>query len=130
LDLLPGDAPSAGAQREGDILEDGQMRIERVALEHHGDVTPVGADIVDHAIADADLAAIGTDEAGKQVEGRRLAGTGRAEQGHELSLLDCKVQLAQGRDISEPLADLVETHRTHGLSPQLLTPPLVMPPRK
>ena len=42
------------AQRHGNVLGDRQMRIERVGLEHHGDVAPVGCQAVHRQAVDGD----------------------------------------------------------------------------
>ncbi len=39
-------------QRKGEVLEHCLVGIERVVLEHHGDVPILGIEIVDHAVAD------------------------------------------------------------------------------
>ena len=55
VDLLVGQLPHL--QREGEVLVDRLLRIERVVLEHHGDVPVLGIEVVDHAVADDDVAA-------------------------------------------------------------------------
>jgi hypothetical protein len=49
------------------------MRVERVVLEHHGDVALRGFELVDHALADADLAAGNFFQAGDHAQQRGLA---------------------------------------------------------
>ena len=44
-------------QRKADVLVDRHVRVERVGLEHHGDVAVLGIDVVDHAVAYPELAA-------------------------------------------------------------------------
>jgi hypothetical protein len=46
----------AVAQPVGHVVVDAHMRIERVVLEHHRDVALGRLDVVDDALADADLA--------------------------------------------------------------------------
>jgi hypothetical protein len=43
-------------QREGHVVAHRHVRVERVVLEHHRDVALLGRHVVDHAVADADLA--------------------------------------------------------------------------
>ena len=49
---------AADAQAVGHVVVDRHVRVERVVLEHHGDVAVLGLELVDHAVADADLAAV------------------------------------------------------------------------
>jgi hypothetical protein len=39
---------------EGQVLLDGHVRVERVVLEHHGEVPVLRRQVVDHAVADRD----------------------------------------------------------------------------
>ena len=78
-------------QREGDVLVHGHVRVERVALEHHGDVAlaRVGRCDVPPSIIDP--------AGGRRIEARQdaqrgaLAGAGRAQQHEELAGLDLEV---------------------------------------
>ena len=51
--------------------------IERVALEHHGDVAVLGRDVVDHPVADQQLAVGDGLQAGHAAQGRGLAAARR-----------------------------------------------------
>ena len=62
-------------QAEGDVVVDGQVRIERIALEDHGDVAIARGHVVDHAIADLEHALGDVLEAGDHPERCRLAAT-------------------------------------------------------
>ena len=66
------------AQREGKVLVDREMRIERVALEGHRHVAVGGIEPRCVAPADEDPTAGRLDEAGDEVERGRLAGSGWA----------------------------------------------------
>jgi hypothetical protein len=44
-------------QAIGHVLVHRHVRIERIVLEHHGDVALLGFQVIDHAIADDDLSA-------------------------------------------------------------------------
>src|SRR3546814_10793770 len=47
---------AAQPQAIGHVVVDRHVRIERVVLEHHGDVAVLGLQPVDHALGDGDLA--------------------------------------------------------------------------
>src|SRR5450756_362167 len=74
--------------REGHVVEHGHVRVERVVLEHHGDVALLRRHLVDHAPADLDLAARYLLQAGDHAQQRGLAAARRADQHAELSVLD------------------------------------------
>ena len=67
------------------------MRVERIVLEHHGDVAILGRQVVDHLAADADLAGRDVLETGQHSQQRRLAAAGRADKDDELAVLDFDV---------------------------------------
>jgi hypothetical protein len=69
------------------------VRVERVALEHHGDVAVSRRQIVHHAIADAHLATGDVLEPGDHAQRGRLAAAGWPDQADELAVLDIEVQL-------------------------------------
>ena len=54
--VLLGLGHPAALHAEGDVLPHRHGRVERVGLEHHGDVPVLRLDVVDQTIADADLA--------------------------------------------------------------------------
>ena len=64
------------------------MRVERVALEHHGDVALLGPQRVDDPAVDRDLAGGDLLEAGEHAQQRRLAAAGRADEDDELAVAD------------------------------------------
>ena len=80
-------------QREGDVLADRQRRVERVELEHHGDVALRGRQVV-HALAgDDDVARGGALEPGDHAQRRRLAAARGAEQADDLAGRDREVDV-------------------------------------
>ena len=81
----------AGPQGAGDVLEHRQMRIERVALEGHGDVAPIGRHGGDVLAADHDLAGVQHFQAGDAAQQGGLADAGRADDDEELAFLDGQV---------------------------------------
>ena len=64
---------------------DRHVRIERVVLEHHGDVAVARAHVVDDLAADLDEAAVGLLEPGDGAEQRRLPAARRADEHGELA---------------------------------------------
>ena len=47
---------AAHFQRKGDVFANREVRIQRVVLKYHRDVTLGGSDVRDHALADDDVA--------------------------------------------------------------------------
>ncbi len=74
----------------------GHVRVQRVVLEDHGHVAFEGTQVVDDPPADAHLASGRLLQAGDDVERGRLAAAGRAQQGHELAVLDAQVHVLAG----------------------------------
>ena len=90
LDPLAG--RPTGFEREGDVLEDGAVGVERVALEHHCDPPGSGRDVAVHALApDGNLPRRGPFEPRDHPQQGRFPRAGRAEQHEELSVADREV---------------------------------------
>ena len=79
---------AAHPQGEADVLVDAHVRVERVALEHHGDVAVAGVDAADRLAADDDLAGGRLLEPGDHPHRRGLAAARGAEQHQELLVGD------------------------------------------
>ena len=88
LNAPPDDAPRhlLHLQSEGNVLEDRQVRIERVALKDHRDVPISGWDMVDHMVADRDRALADLLQAGDHSKSRRLAASGRPDDDDEFAV--------------------------------------------
>lgn len=79
-------------QREGDVLGHGHMRVERVGLEHHGQLALGRRLAGDVTAVDVDGAAAGVLQPGYQPQQRGLAATRRADEDDELAILDHQVE--------------------------------------
>ena len=86
-----------GFQRKRDVAVDGQVRIERVALEDHRDPPLPRREPVDEDAADPDLAGRGLLEPGDHPENCRLAGAGGTEQHEELAVAALEVDAVHRR---------------------------------
>ncbi len=106
-----GRRPALHAQAEADIAAHGEMREQRVILEHGVDRAAVRGIVGDVASVQQDAAAVRTLEAGHQAQGRALAATGRSEQGQELALAQAEIELLHDEaGAAIALADLVQSH--------------------
>ena len=98
------------AQAIGHVVVDAHMRIERVVLEHHGDVAVGRLDLVDDAAADIDLAAGDGLEARDHAQQRGLAAAGGADQHAELAVADLEVDALDGLEATGVgFADVAES---------------------
>jgi hypothetical protein len=101
-------------QPEGDVVVDRQVRVERVALEDHGDVAIARGNVVDDALADSHDSLRHFLEAGDHAQGGRLAAAGRADEHHELPVGNAEVEVRDGsRAVGVDLGDLVEANAGH-----------------
>jgi hypothetical protein len=89
------------------------VRIQRVVLEHHRDVALFGRNVVDHALADADLAGADFLEAGDHAQQRGLSAAGGTDQYHELAVGDGNVDAVHDPGVAEGFADLPKFDRRH-----------------
>ena len=103
----------AGAKRKRDVVEDGEMRIERVVLEHHRDVAGGRLEAVDPAIADPDRAGVELFEPRNEAQQRRLAAAGRPQQDEALAAFNFEIDAVDRRVRAEPFADVLESN-AHG----------------
>ena len=116
VDLSLGDLAQLQAERE--VVEDAHVRVERVALEDHRDVAVLGREVVDHAVADLELALGDVLEAGDHAQRGRLAAARRADEDQELLVLDLEVEIVDGDHIAVPFPDVVERNRGHANLPR------------
>ena len=72
------------------------MRVESVVLEHHRDVAILRRQVGDVAVADVDAALGNLFEASEHTKRGGLTTAGRADENHELAVLDLEVQLVNG----------------------------------
>ncbi len=93
-------------QPEGDVLRDGQVRKQRVGLEHHADIALVRLQPGDVLAADDDGAGGRLLEAGDHAQHGGLAAARRAEEGDELAARDIQVEILHHRRGAEGLADI------------------------
>src|SRR4029077_3871232 len=89
------------AQAEGDVLEDGQVREECVALEDRVHVPLVRRQARDGPVSEEDRAGARLLEAADHPERRRLPAAGGAEQREEATLLDLERQVIDRRHVVE-----------------------------
>jgi hypothetical protein len=83
-------------QREAHVVGHGHVRVERVVLEHHGDVPVFGRLVGDVALADQDPAGVDVLQPGQHPQRGGLAAAGRPDQDQELAVLDAQVELVHG----------------------------------
>ena len=109
---LPG-VEAAHGQRQADILGHGHMRIERVGLEHHGDVAVARRQVVDAPAADVDFAAVVPFQPGDDAQQGGLAAARGAEQRQELAVGDVERDIVEDVDRAEFLGDFVQFYSGH-----------------
>jgi hypothetical protein len=90
VDLAPGDLPHPQTERH--VLVHGHVRIQRVVLEDHGDVSVHRRHVVDHAIPDPDRALGHLLEAGDHQQDRGLAASGGADEDHQAAVGHLEIQ--------------------------------------
>src|SRR2546427_1263038 len=112
LDLLAG--RPARLEREGDVLEHGSVRVEGVALEHHGDPPGPRGHVAVHALVpDVYLTRCRSLEPRDHAEQGRLPRAGGAEQDEELAVADRQVHPVDGMEIPEVLSETSDFDASH-----------------
>ena len=108
-------------QTEGDVVVDGQMWVERVALEDHRDVAVACGHPVHDAISDSQHAFADVLEPRDHAKRRRLPAPGRTDEHHELAVCDLQVHAGhRPRPVGIDLAHSLEGHSSHGELPATL----------
>src|SRR5690606_24405963 len=101
------------AQAEGDILEDGQVRKERIGLEDEADLPFVGRQPRDVAIADPDGAAARLHQPGHHAQDRCLAASRGAEERDELAFLYRQRYVPDDLSLAVALLDTLKREPAH-----------------
>ena len=104
----PAAVDALAPEPKGDVLEDRQMREERVALEDGVHVALVRRQPDDVTVAELDRALVRLLEAADHPQRRRLAAAGRPEQREEGAGRDLERDAVDGDDVVEALDDLLE----------------------
>ena len=101
---------------KAEVLAHAHVRVERVGLEHHGDVARAGRQVVDDLAADPDRACGNLLEPGDHPQRRRLAATRRTHQRDEFAVGDRKIDRPHRFDSAVALDQLFERDRRHRVS--------------
>jgi hypothetical protein len=100
---------------ERDVLVHAEVRVERVVLEHHRQVAVAGREVVDDLVADLDLALGDVLQPHDHPQDRRLPAARRADEDHELAVVDLQVDVGHRRRVrpGERLVDVLERDAGH-----------------
>jgi hypothetical protein len=102
-------------EREAHVVAHGHVRVQRVVLEDHRDVAILRRAVVDDLAADLELAVGDVLEPGDHPEGGGLPAAGRADEDHELPVLDLEIDALDGLEaVGIALRDLLEDDVGHG----------------
>ena len=107
------------------------MRIQRIALEHHGTAALCGTNVIDHLTVDADVAPTGRLQTGNDPQQGGLAAARGPDKHHKLAMADRQVDTVQYRGAVEGLDNVGKFKRGQWVylwdSSCYLTPALAMP---
>lgn len=114
-------------QREPDVLPDGLVRVERVALEHHRHIAFVRRQPTDRFPVEEHVAAGRSLQPADHPQRGRLPAAGRPDQRQELLVADRQVQIVHDRLAAEGLRHVLESYFCHRLSPSQIRRPSPAP---
>ena len=114
VDLLPGEA--LDAQTIGHVLVDRHVRVERVVLEHHGDIAVLRLEIVDDTRTDRDPAGADALEPGDHAQQRRFAAARGPDNDHELAVGHFGGDAVNHLGVAVALAHVAKRHASHYFS--------------
>ncbi|OIQ68661.1 hypothetical protein GALL_497430 [mine drainage metagenome] len=86
------------------------MRIERIVLEHHGNVALFGLNIVDDAVADGNRPGSDVFEPGQHPQQGRFAAAGGADQHDKGAVLDRDGHAVQDFKAGKRLSHIADLH--------------------
>ena len=104
-------------ERERDVLEDGEMREDRVALEDHPEVALLRREAGDGGAVDEDLAARGMEEAGHHHQRGRLPRAARSQEREERAGGDGHRHVLHRDHRPEDLGQVLEANLAAGSYP-------------
>jgi hypothetical protein len=105
-------------ERERDVLEDAEVRVQRVVLEHHRQVALARRLVVDPGSSDDHVAAGDVLQPDDHAEQGRLPAAGRADEDHELAVVDVQADVVhRGEAVAVLLDDVAHLDRGHELVP-------------
>jgi hypothetical protein len=103
-------------QGELDVPSHRHVRVEGVALEHHGDVAILGSDVVDYGVPDREGPMGHVFETSHHTQGGGLPAPRWTQEDQELTIGDLQVEVVDGGDVPEGLADAVKRNLGHRCS--------------
>jgi hypothetical protein len=89
------------------------MRVQRVGLEHHGDIPIFRGDIVYNMVANLDLPVTDFFQPGQAALVSCLAAPRRTYQNQELFVCNLDVQIVHRDHITKSLVDMVKRNTSH-----------------
>jgi hypothetical protein len=92
-------AQAPDAEAESEVLGHGEVRVERVVLEDHGDITVARRQTADVGVADENASGGETFEAGNHAQGAGFAATRRTKQDNKRLVGDFQGEAKDGRDL-------------------------------
>ncbi len=108
LDLRLGILPQFQAKCH--IVIHAHVRIERVVLKNHRDVTVLRRKIIDAFVGDQNITFRDLLETGDHSQGRGLSTAGRADENHELPVKNVETEILHSRDVLASISrvDLID----------------------
>ena len=103
----------AHLEAEGHVLRYRHVGEQRVVLENHPDVASLRRKVCHAVISEVDVTGVRKLEAGDGAQGRRLAAPRRAEERHQLAVLDVEVEVVDGDDGTEALRQAAQRDGRH-----------------
>ena len=104
---------AADLEGKADVFVDVHIGVERIALEHHGDIAVFRIEVIDPLAIDENIAFCGLLETGDHAHGRRLATAGGAEQNEELFIGNREVEIIDANERPPALGDIAELNFGH-----------------